>query len=142
MGVSVIKRVVFGFIALGSVLGISVTELKIKKVRVFKVKLARRLGEICNKSAVIVIARRHHIRYTLDYAAQTLKHSVPLKLVLSVVAVVACGENKTAFGVLCESLSEHIADYGIIGQMARTAILMVGNNKKTEFFCVFSFGFK
>ena len=76
-----------------------------------KIKLALgRLGQILFKPAVVVIARRHHIRHALDYPLKSAEHSVPLQFILPVVAVVARGENKSYIGVFLKSKFEHICD--------------------------------
>ena len=111
MSVAVIKRIILSLKTLRPVERISVFKLLVKKIRMVKIKLAfGRLGEILFKTAVIVIARRHHIRHALDYPLKSAEHSVPLQLILPVVAVIAGGEDKPDVGVFFERKSEHICN--------------------------------
>ena len=67
VGVAVVKGIILRLIALGAVVGIGERELKVKEIGVLKIEFADRLGEIRDEAAVIVVARRHHIWYALDY---------------------------------------------------------------------------
>ena len=89
-----------------------------------------------------MVTRRHHIRNAFNYSFQPLKHSVPLKLVLTVVAVVADGQNESAFGMLFQSVFQQFADLAVIRQMAGIAFLMVSDDEKAEFSDVLRLGFK
>ena len=142
MCVAVIERIVFAFITLRTVIWISRTELKIKEIGMFKVVFARRLWEICYISTVIMVARCHHIRNAFDYAFKPLEHSVPLQLILAVIAVVACSENELAFGVLFQRIFKHVAYHAVIGQVTGSAFLVICDNNKAEFIKAFRLCFE
>ena len=108
MGVAVIKRVVFRLKTFRTVARIGISELIVKKIRMIKVKFTlRRLRQILPESPVVVISRCHHIRKTFNNSVKARKHSVPLKLVLTVVAVVACCENKSYIRVTLNGFFHH-----------------------------------
>ena len=90
VAVAVIKRVVFGFPAFGSVIRVRIFKLLVKKFcRLRIISADTFLLRIHLKAAVVVIAKRHHIGDMLDYTRQSAEHTVPLNLVLTAVGVVA-----------------------------------------------------
>ena len=130
VNIAVIKRIIFCFKAFRSVLRVRIFKLLIKKIRMVKIKFAFGLRQILLKAAVIVVARRHHIRQGFHNTVKSAEHTVPLQFILTVVAVIACGENEFYVFIPFDCLFEHIFHNRIIGFFPRVAHLMVCYNNK------------
>ena len=99
MHIAVVKRIVFGFIACGTVLRVGFFELIVKRIGMVKVVFALLTTFFVDtESAVVVISRHQHKRNVLGDPVETVEQTVPLQFVFAVIDIVPQREDE-----LCSS---------------------------------------